>query len=63
MKFTKEGGVAVTVETEDGEKQNTGIENSRVVVSVKDTGTGIDPEIMPRLFSKFVTKSGTGTGL
>ena len=63
MKFTKEGGVAVTVETEDGEKQNTGIENRRVVVSVKDKGTGIDPEIMPRLFSKFVTKSGTGTGL
>jgi signal transduction histidine kinase len=30
---------------------------------VKDTGTGIDPEIMPRLFSKFVTKSDTGSGL
>jgi signal transduction histidine kinase len=32
-------------------------------VSVKDTGSGIDPEIMPRLFTKFATKSDTGTGL
>ncbi len=30
-----------------------------VVISVKDTdtGTGIDPEIFPKLFSKFATKS------
>jgi signal transduction histidine kinase len=34
-----------------------------VVVSIKDTGTGIDPEILPRLFSKFVSKSVAGTGL
>jgi two-component system sensor histidine kinase VicK len=34
-----------------------------VVVSIKDTGTGIDPEILPRLFTKFATKSITGTGL
>jgi signal transduction histidine kinase len=37
--------------------------NGNVVVSVKDNGTGIDPEVMPRLFSKFVTKSFSGTGL
>ena len=34
-----------------------------IVVSIKDTGTGIDPEIMPRLFSKFATKSVTGSGI
>ena len=34
-----------------------------VVVNVKDEGTGIDPEIQPRLFNKFVTKMGTGLGL
>ena len=28
-----------------------------------DTGQGIDPEIMPRLFTKFATKSIVGTGL
>lgn len=37
--------------------------NGYVIVSVKDNGTGIDPEIMPKLFSKFVTKSFSGTGL
>jgi signal transduction histidine kinase len=39
-------------------------ENSKAItISVKDTGKGIDPEIMPRLFTKFATKSDTGTGL
>ncbi len=33
------------------------------VVSVKDTGSGIDPDIMPRLFEKFSSKSFQGTGL
>ena len=30
---------------------------------IKDTGTGIDAEILPRLFTKFATKSDRGTGL
>jgi two-component system sensor histidine kinase VicK len=34
-----------------------------VVVSVKDTGSGIHAEIMPKLFSKFASKSFSGTGL
>jgi signal transduction histidine kinase len=40
--------------------------NNLVVVSIKDDGKGIDHEIFPRLFEKFVTKSkigGTGLGL
>ena len=37
--------------------------NNSVVVSVEDTGRGIDPEILPKLFSKFVTNSESGTGL
>jgi len=53
VKFTKEGTITVSTETMDGQ----------AIVSVKDTGTGIDPEIMPRLFSKFATKSEKGTGL
>lgn len=38
-------------------------ENNQVIVSVKDTGEGIDPEILQKLFTKFATKSHTGTGL
>ena len=33
------------------------------VVRIKDTGEGIDPEILCRLFEKFATKSISGTGL
>jgi signal transduction histidine kinase len=53
-KFTKEGSISITTRSKDSEE---------VIVSVKDSGTGIDPEILPRLFSKFATKSETGTGL
>ena len=37
--------------------------NKQVIVTVTDTGVGISPEIMPKLFSKFVTTSNQGTGL
>jgi signal transduction histidine kinase len=53
IKFTKEGDILIAVRKDD----------SRVIVSVKDTGSGIDPEIEPRLFSKFASKSFEGTGL
>ena len=33
------------------------------LVSIKDTGTGIDSELFPRLFTKFASKSFSGTGL
>ena len=36
---------------------------NEVLISIKDTGTGIDPDIMPRLFTKFISKSVAGTGL
>jgi signal transduction histidine kinase len=32
-------------------------------VIIKDTGEGIDPEILPKIFSKFITKSYEGLGL
>ncbi|MDQ6724287.1 MAG: sensor histidine kinase [Thermoproteota archaeon] len=37
--------------------------NEKVVVKIKDTGIGIDDEILPNLFKKFTTKSFQGTGL
>lgn len=39
------------------------LDNGQVLVSIKDTGSGIDSEIVPKLFSKFTTKSLKGTGL
>ena len=37
--------------------------NSEAIISVKETRRGIDPEILPKLFTKFATKSSSGTGL
>ncbi|MFL6319704.1 MAG: sensor histidine kinase, partial [Nitrososphaeraceae archaeon] len=38
-------------------------DEDEVIISIKDRGTGIDPDIQEKLFSKFVTKSDTGSGL
>jgi signal transduction histidine kinase len=64
IKFTKEGIVTVstTIRTKEDEIDEAA-EGVEVVIAVKDTGTGIDPELMPRLFTKFATKSYQGTGL
>ncbi len=37
--------------------------NMMAVVSIRDKGKGIDSDILPRLFTKFATKSDQGTGL
>jgi signal transduction histidine kinase len=37
--------------------------NNELIISVKDSGEGIHPVIMPRLFTKFASKSFIGTGL
>jgi signal transduction histidine kinase len=38
-------------------------DHDEVIVSIKDRGTGIDPDMHDKLFSKFATKSDTGSGL
>ena len=55
IKFTREGKITVTAEIDN--------EHSLVTVKVEDTGTGIDSDILPKLFTKFVTRSSSGTGL
>ena len=59
LKFTKSGTIFVSIE----EEVNTADNKKEFIVAVKDTGTGIDSDIMPRLFTKFASKSQTGTGL
>jgi two-component system, OmpR family, sensor histidine kinase VicK len=61
IKFTEEkGDILISVE------RNKEADKSVVIVSVNDTGTGVDPEMVPRLFTKFASRSemgGTGLGL
>ena len=59
IKFSKEGTISVVVER----KRNNDDVKKVIVISVKDTGSGIHAEIMPKLFSKFASKSLSGTGL
>src|SRR2546425_5589840 len=54
-KFTEEGRITVTTRLDE--------KSDEAVVSVADTGPGIDPGILPKLFTRFVAKSESGTGL
>lgn len=57
VKFTSEGRIVIRAEKKEyGGRQY-------ALVTVADTGAGIDSEILPRLFSKFASKSEHGTGL
>ena len=78
INFTRSGTISVEVERTmasnhisnySNDYNNDNIKNynkPEALVKIKDTGSGIDEEILPRLFSKFATKSdhkGTGLGL
>ena len=54
INFTKEGTITITKKKKDA---------GSAIITIEDTGTGIDPEILPRLFTKFTKKSDKGTGL
>jgi signal transduction histidine kinase len=57
FKFTKVGTIEIDLQKQNGHE---------VILTIKDTGTGIDSQLLPRLFTKFSTKSemgGTGLGL
>src|SRR5918992_1151273 len=60
LKFTSEGYVMITAEKKQDKNSNT---HDVAIISVCDSGSGVDPEIMPRLFTKFSSKSFSGTGL
>ena len=55
LKFTQQGSIVISAKiTRKGDS---------VIVSIIDTGTGINPKIFPNLFSKFATESFEGIGL
>jgi len=56
LKFTSEGVKSIAIAKRKGEEE-------MAVVNIQDTGSGINPEIFPRLFTKFSSKSFSGTGL
>ena len=58
IQFTKEGHITIDIGLATNDKKS-----SEVIVTVSDTGSGMDPEIMPRLFTRFASKSFQGTGL
>jgi signal transduction histidine kinase len=57
VRFTQKGTISVLVFKERKDDRD------KIILSTKDTGTGIHPDILPRLFSIFTTKSDTGMGL
>jgi two-component system sensor histidine kinase VicK len=56
IKFTKEDGIFISIEKKEDD-------DNYALVTVRDTGEGIDPEILSNMFSKFITKSFEGLGL
>jgi two-component system, OmpR family, sensor histidine kinase VicK len=63
IKFTRAGRILVQLRKKSDKKKKIADRNNQVIVSIKDEGPGIDPSIMPRLFTKFASKSEKGTGL
>jgi two-component system sensor histidine kinase VicK len=53
LKFTENGTITIVIEKQ----------KNNAVITVRDTGMGIDKKIQPRIFTKFATKSNNGTGL
>jgi len=59
LKYTDNGTVIINVQL----NHNTNNQNMEAIVTIIDTGRGIDPQVMPKLFSKFAAASQSGTGL
>ena len=62
IKYTKNGTVTINTSIANGSNNNAN-DDKEAIVTIMDTGCGITPEIMQKLFSKFVTTSSHGTGL
>lgn len=65
INFTNNGDIRISSYRgkEDNNGENDDADKESIVVEIKDTGAGINPEMIPRLFEKFATRSISGTGL
>jgi signal transduction histidine kinase len=72
IKFTGKGDITITTKeikhSEGPNNKNAKLEQKHdeqgeVHVSIKDTGIGLSPIILPKLFSKFISSDSAGTGL
>jgi len=59
IKFTQKGTISISTNIRSNMNNNI----DEVIIRIRDTGAGIHPEILPRLFTKFATRSDRGTGL
>jgi signal transduction histidine kinase len=63
----KDGIIIISIKVKSSQSynkdDNSDMTRNEVIISIKDRGTGIDPDVQDKLFSKFVTKSDAGSGL
>jgi signal transduction histidine kinase len=60
---SNENTITISTIVRSNQDAKTDNNNNEVIINIEDRGTGINPEIMPRLFSKFASISSEGTGL
>jgi two-component system, OmpR family, sensor histidine kinase VicK len=63
IKFTKSGLISVKCRREYQADETNNNHRENAIITIKDTGSGISPDILSRLFTKFATTSNSGTGL
>lgn len=73
IRYSKKGGKIIISLSQSIQTNNPGLidnnktqKDNEILIQVRDTGKGISPEILPHIFSKFVSdpnSSGTGLGL
>jgi signal transduction histidine kinase len=63
IKFTPGGTISIVSGLNSNSSKDNNDSDNEAIVNIKDNGHGIDQEMLPKLFSKFATKSFAGTGL
>jgi two-component system, OmpR family, sensor histidine kinase VicK len=63
LQFSKDGIITISFLLKKTDKKKENTKKATVCISTKDTGKGISPDFMPKIFTAFATKSNKGTGL